>query len=220
MDTLLVADRTTAALLQTDLGVNGTVEAVDRLEQVPVRARKNSPVVVVLGRDSLSWLPHWRHVGLAAPVMVLLPPGSTGRDRASCLDAGADECLSRPLCAEELRARLGVLWRRGRTKGHTVCRVHDLEIDLAARSVRRGGRPVHLTPREFELLRLLAGRPGHVISRTEIRRHLYGDYSGNRSNVVDVYVRYLRNKIDKDADLALILTRRGEGYLLRADDVA
>src|SRR5262249_37254903 len=109
--TLLAADRTTADLLQADLGTQSRGEAVERLEQMPARASKSKPAVVVLGRDSLLWLPRWRHVGLSAPVMVVLPPGSTGRERAHCLDAGADECLSRPLNADELRARLSVLWR-------------------------------------------------------------------------------------------------------------
>ena len=208
----------TADLLQADLGAQSRVEAVEQLEQMPARASKSNPVVVVLGRDSLLWLPRWRHVGLSAPVMVLLPPGSTGLDRAHCLDAGADECLSRPLDAEELRARLGVLWRRGRWKPGTVSRIHDLEVDFAARLVRRGGVRISLTPREFELLRLLAARRGEVVSRAAIRHHLYGDRDINPSNVVDVYVRYLRNKIDKGFSLPLILTRRGEGYVLRADE--
>lgn len=217
MYTLLVTDQTTADLLRTDLGPQEQVLPVEGPEQVPARARNRSPAVVVLSRDSLAWLPLWRHGGLSAPVMVLLPPGSTGIDRAHCLNAGADECLSRPLCAEEWRARLRVLWRRRRRKENPVYRIHDLEIDVAARMVRRAGTLIHLTPREFELLRLFTCRPGRVISRAAIRRHLYGDHSVNHSNVVDVYVRYLRSKIDKGFDLPLILTRRGEGYYLRAD---
>lgn len=218
MYTLLVADRTLGDLLQAKLGTQSRVEAVERLEQMPARASKSKPVVVVLGRDGLLWLPHWRHVGLSAPVMVLLPPGSTGLERARCLDAGADECLSRPLDAEELRARLSVLWRRGRWKPGAICRVHDLEIDFAARVARRNGISLYLTPREFDLLRLLTDRRGEVLSRAEIRRHLYGEHATNHSNVVDVYIRYLRSKIDNGFAVPLILTRRGAGYYLRADE--
>ncbi|MBI1916033.1 MAG: response regulator transcription factor [Planctomycetes bacterium] len=207
-----------ADLLQADLGTQSRVEAVEQLEQMPARASKSKPVVIVLGRDSLLWLPRWRHVGLSAPVMVLLPPGSTGHERARCLDAGADECLNRPLDAQELRARLSVLSRRGRWKPGAVCRVHDLEVDFAARTVRRNGVPISLTPREFDLLRLLADRRGEVVSRAALRRHLYGDHVNNHSNVVDVYIRYLRSKIDEGFSLPLILTRRGEGYFLRADE--
>ena len=91
MYTLLVTDQTTADLLRTDLGPQEQVLPVEGPEQVPARARNRSPAVVVLSRDSLAWLPLWRHGGLSAPVMVLLPPGSTGIDRAHCLNAGADE---------------------------------------------------------------------------------------------------------------------------------
>jgi DNA-binding response OmpR family regulator len=102
-------------------------------------------------------------------------------------------------------------WRR-------VLRVHDLEIDTAARTVKRGGKGIHLTPREFALLEFLAFHRGKVVSRSMIWEHLYDEQDENTSNVVDVYIRYLRNKIDKGFELSLILTRWGEGYLLRGED--
>ncbi len=94
--------------------------------------------------------------------------------------------------------------------------IADLEIDSVAKSVHRGGHDVHLTAREFMLLQLLAGRQDQVVSREEIWKHLYGQSDEAASNVVDVYIRYLRNKIDKGQPLKLIHTRRGLGYMVSA----
>ena len=99
-----------------------------------------------------------------------------------------------------------------------VLKVHDLEIDTAARTVRRAGQVVHLTPREYALLEFLAYHCGKVVTRSMIWEHLYDEYDENTSNVVDVYIRYLRNKVDKGFDPPLILTRWGEGYMLRGGD--
>jgi DNA-binding response OmpR family regulator len=99
-----------------------------------------------------------------------------------------------------------------------VLRVHDLEIDTASRTVKRGGQAIHLTPREYALLQFLAFHRGRVVTRSMIWEHLYDEQDENTSNVVDVYIRYLRNKIDKGFDPPLILTRWGEGYLLRGEE--
>jgi DNA-binding response OmpR family regulator len=160
----------------------------------------------------------WRRDGLRAHVLVLLPRDSTSAERAACLDAGADAYLLHPLSVEELRAHLRVLRRRDRVT-NPIRRVHDLEINTAVRTVKRAGQPIHLTPREFDLLHFLAHHQGRVVSRTMIRQHLYSDGGNGFSNVVDVYVRYLRNKIDKGFAIPLILTRWGQGYLLRAENV-
>src|SRR5206468_8576988 len=95
---------------------------------------------------------------------------------------------------------------------------YDLEIDTAARTVRRAGQAIHLTPREYALLEFLAFNRGKVVTRSMIWEHLYDEYDENTSNVVDVYIRYLRNKIDKNFEPQLILTRCGEGYMLRGYD--
>jgi len=115
-------------------------------------------------------------------------------------------------------ARLRALIRRGHEVKDPVLRVHDLEIDTATRTVKRGGQAIHLTPREYALLQFLAFHRGRVVSRTMIWEHLYDEHDESTSNVVDVYIRYLRNKIDKGFESPLILTRWGEGYLLRGDD--
>ncbi len=102
---------------------------------------------------------------------------------------------------------------------HDGFRIYDLEIDALSRSVIRGGEPIDLTPREFDLLYLLACNRGRVVTRAEIMAHFYGDDldGAGRSNVVDVYVRYLRRKLDEGRWPRLILTRRGRGYVLRGD---
>jgi DNA-binding response OmpR family regulator len=97
-------------------------------------------------------------------------------------------------------------------------RTHDLEIDTAARVVRRRGRHVRLTPREYDLLEFLARHRGRVVSRAVIWNNLYNEYDTGTSNVIDVYIRYLRRKIDEGFETPLILTRRGAGYMLRGDE--
>src|SRR5262249_3385055 len=133
------------------------------------------------------------------------------------LDVGADDVLARPFETEEFLARVRALARRAEPAAGRVLRLHDLEIDRQAQTVRRGGRTIALTPREFALLEVLARQPGRVVSRATIWRHLYDGDGETASNVVDVYIRYLRNKIDRGFDVPLILTRWGQGYMLRAE---
>jgi len=167
--------------------------------------------------DGLTLLQRWRRDGLTMHVLVLTALGGID-DKVRGLDLGADDYLAKPFELEELFARLRALIRRGHQVKDPVLRVHDLEIDTAGRTVKRAGHTIHLTPREFALLEFLAYHRGKVVSRTMIWDHLYDEQDENTSNVVDVYIRYLRNKIDKGYDMPLIQTRWGEGYLLRGDD--
>jgi len=166
--------------------------------------------------DGLSLLQRWRRAGMKTHVLVLTARGNI-EDKVRGLDLGADDYLTKPFELEELLARLRALIRRGHQVKDPVLRVHDLEIDTAARTVKRGGQQVHLTPRENALLEFLAFHRGRVVSRSMIWEHLYDEHDENTSNVVDVYIRYLRNKIDKGFEPPVILTRWGEGYLLRGD---
>ena len=167
--------------------------------------------------DGLSLLQRWRRAGLKSHVLVLTARSSID-DKVRGLNLGADDYLTKPFELEELLARLRALVRRGHQIKDPVVRVHDLEIDTATRTVKRGGQSIHLTPREYALLEFLAFHRGKVVTRSMIWEHLYDEHDESTSNVVDVYIRYLRNKIDKDFELPLILTRWGEGYMLRGDE--
>jgi DNA-binding response OmpR family regulator len=174
--------------------------------------------VMLPGEDGFSLLKRWRRDGLTAPVLVLSAREECG-DKVRGLDLGADDYLAKSgLSLEELMARLRALIRRGHQVKDPVLRIRDLEINTTARTVKRGGRPIHLTPREYALLEFLAFHQGKVVSRAMIWEHLYDEHDENTSNVVDVYIRYLRNKIDKGFDPPLILTRWGEGYLLQGEE--
>jgi DNA-binding response OmpR family regulator len=167
--------------------------------------------------DGLTLLQGWRASGLATHVLVLTARTSID-DKVRGLDLGADDYLTKPFELEELLARLRALIRRNHQVKNPVLKIHDLEIDTATRTVRRGGELKQLTPREYALLEYLAFHRGKVVTRSMIWEHLYDEQDENTSNVVDVYIRYLRNKIDKGYETPLILTRWGEGYLLRGDD--
>jgi DNA-binding response OmpR family regulator len=166
--------------------------------------------------DGLSLLQRWRRNGMSTHVLVLTARSGID-DKVKGLNLGADDYLTKPFELEELLARLRALVRRGHQIKDPVIRVFNLEIDTAAHTVKRGGQPIHLTPREYALLQFLAYHRGQVVSRSMIWEHLYNEEDENTSNVVDVYIRYLRNKIDKGFEPSLILTRWGEGYLLRDD---
>jgi DNA-binding response OmpR family regulator len=175
--------------------------------------------VMLPKEDGFSLLKRWRSDGISTHVL-MLTARSTINDKVHGLDLGADDYLIKPFQLEELFARIRALVRRGHQVKDPVLRVHDLEIDTAARTVKRGGQAIHLTPREYALLQFLAFHRGRVVSRSMIWEHLYDEKDENTSNVVDVYIRYLRNKIDKGHDPALILTRWGEGYMLRGEEEA
>jgi DNA-binding response OmpR family regulator len=165
----------------------------------------------------LTLLKEWRQHGINIHILVLTAKDAVD-DKVTGLDLGADDYLTKPFQLEELMARLRALLRRSHQVKDPLLRVFDLEIDTAARTVKRAGQVIHLTPREFALLQFLAFHRGKVVTRTMIWEHLYDEYDENTSNVVDVYIRYLRTKIDKGFDPPLILTRWGEGYMLRGPD--
>jgi DNA-binding response OmpR family regulator len=167
--------------------------------------------------DGLSLLQRWRRAGKKTHVLILTARSAI-EDKVKGLDLGADDYLTKPFELGELLARLRALVRRGHQIKDPILRIFDLEIDTAARTVKRGGKSIHLTPREFALLQFLAFHRGKVVTRSMIWEHLYDECDENTSNVVDVYIRYLRNKIDRDFDPPLIMTRWGEGYLLRGEE--
>lgn len=165
------------------------------------------------GKSGFQILEGMRGRGAKTPVLFLTARDGIA-DRVRGLDLGADDYLVKPFAFEELLARLRGIIRRGHGVASKRLAVADLEIDLAAKSVRRSGQEIPLSAREFMLLEYLALRAGQVVSRTEIWEHLYDQNDETVSNVVDVYIGYLRAKIDRDFPLKLIHTRRGMGYMV------
>jgi DNA-binding response OmpR family regulator len=193
-------------------------------DEARYRARLTRYEVIVLDRslpggDGLALLREWRGAGVRSHV-VMLAAGGALEDRVRALDLGADDCLAKPFAPEELLARVRALVRRTGPARVGLLRVHDLIIDLTARSVVRGGRLLPLTPREYALLECLALHRGRVVTRSMVWEHVYGEQGEASSNVVDVYIRYLRNKVDRGFDTPLILTSWGKGYYLRGEEPA
>lgn len=160
--------------------------------------------------------------GRWAPVLMLTARDGV-HDRVRGLDAGADDYLTKPFSFSELLARLRALLRRGAGERPPIVRAGDLDLDPATRRVYRGETPVELTAKEFALLEYMMRRPGELLTRSRLIEHVWDfGYDGD-SNVVDVYVRYLRQKIDRPFGRDTIETVRGSGYRLRdepADDAA
>lgn len=148
------------------------------------------------------------------PCVLILTAKDQLEDRVEGLNSGADDYLIKPFAFDELLARVKTLVRRRYDQQDPLLRIADLEIDTAARTVRRGERTIELTAREYSLLEYLAMRAGQLVTRTDIWEHVYDFNSESQSNVVDVYIGYLRRKIEADELPKLIHTRRGQGYVL------
>jgi len=163
--------------------------------------------------DGLHVLRALRDRGVKTPVL-LLTAKDTVEDRVRGLDVGADDYLVKPFAFPELLARLRALLRRPPLQMDPILHLGDLEMDTARREVRRGGRLIELSPREFTLLEYLLRHPRHVLTRTQIAEHVWNFDFFSDSNVVDVYIGYLRRKIDRGFDRPLLQTVRGVGYRL------
>ena len=170
--------------------------------------------VMLPGIDGFETCRRLRADGVWAPILMLTARDSI-EDRVAGLDGGADDYLAKPFSFAELSARIRALVRRGSVERPTILRVGDLELDPAARTASRGGTEIQLSTKEFALLETFMRRPGEVLSRLQLLEHAWDYEYENRSNVVDVYVRYLREKIDRPFGCESIETVRGAGYRMR-----
>jgi two-component system OmpR family response regulator len=173
--------------------------------------------VMLPGLDGFETSRRLRSAGVWAPVLMLTARDAV-EDRVAGLDSGADDYLVKPFAFAELLARLRALVRRGEVERPAVLAVGDLRLDPATREVTRAGTPVELSAREFALLEAFMRRPGEVLSRLHLLEHAWDVAYENRSNVIDVYLRRLRRKLDEPFGRESLETVRGAGYRLRAED--
>ncbi len=225
MRLLIVEDDLEAAAYMTKgLKESGYVaeHVADGREALYRVAAENYDAVIVdrmlPGVDGLTIVRTMRSAGNHTPVLILSALGDVD-DRVKGLRAGGDDYLVKPYAFAELLARLEALLRRGRADApDTTLKVADLEMDLVARTVRRAGKTIELKPKEFALLEYLMRHAGHVVTRTMLLENVW-DYSFDpQTNVIDVHISRLRQKIDKGHDKPLLATIRGAGYSLRDSD--
>jgi two-component system OmpR family response regulator len=169
------------------------------------------------GVDGFEVCRRLRHEGVWAPTLMLTARNDVD-DRVRGLDSGADDYLTKPFSIEELLARLRALTRRSAVPRPTVLRTGDLCLDPASRRAWRGDVELSLTTREFSLLETFMRHPDEVLSRFDLLEHVWDQSYENRSNVIDVYIGYLRDKVDRPFDRRSLETVRGAGYRLGADE--
>ncbi len=171
------------------------------------------------GRDGLDVLKALRTAGMATPVLILTARDAV-EDRVLGLDCGADDYLVKPFAFPELLARIRALLRRGRPDQVLKLKVADLEMDLVTRRVRRGGRALQLTGREYELLEYLLRHAGHIVSREMLACDVWGEpgRDATTDNLIDVYMARLRRKLDDPFEHKLLRTVRGVGFVLGEEE--
>jgi two-component system OmpR family response regulator len=223
MRVLIVEDEAKmAGLIKRGLTREGmAVDVVGEGEDALWRAEATEYDAIVLdvmlpGIDGFEVCQRLRDAGVWSPILMLTARDAV-RDRVAGLDRGADDYLVKPFSYAELLARLRALTRRGRAERPTEIRVGDLRLDPATRRVWRGKAEIELSPKEFAVLETFMRNPGAVLSRFQLLEHAWDYEYENRSNVVDAYVRFLRQKIDKPFGVSSIETVRGVGYRLRED---
>ena len=220
MRILIVEDQVKmASLLRRGLREEGLAADVARTGDDAIwmaRATEYDAIVLDVmlpGTDGFEVCRRLREAGTWSPVLMLTARDAV-EDRVVGLDAGADDYLTKPFSFAELLARLRALVRRPPLERPTVLEVGDLRLDPAAHRVWRGETEVQLSAKEFALLETFMRRPGEVLSRYHLLEHCWDHGYENRSNVVDVYVRYLREKIDRPFGRTSLETVRGAGYRL------
>jgi two-component system, OmpR family, response regulator len=223
MRVLLVEDEVKmAALLRRGLGEQSfAVEVAGTGEEGVAMATATSYDAIVLdvmlpGIDGFEACRRMRAEGVWSPVLMLTARGALG-DRVVGLDGGADDYLTKPFSFAELLARLRALGRRGQAERMAPVEVGDLRLDPAARQAWRGETEIELSAKELTLLEVFMRNPGHVLTRTQLLEHAWEYDYEHRSNVIEVYIGYLRRKIDQPFGVKSLETVRGAGYRLRKD---
>lgn len=222
MNILIVEDdKKIVNLLQTGLKNQGVVsDAVHSGDEAIERILSHDYDVVVLDimlpgeKDGFAVCKEVRKAGVETPIIMVTARESV-EDRVHGLDVGADDYLAKPFSLEELMARLRALVRRGRALDQPVLEVDGLKLDPSRRVVEREGTFINLSKKEFRLLEYLLRNKGRVITRTMLIEHIWGYTIDYDSKVVDVYINYVRNKVDKGFAKKLIHTVRGVGYTIR-----
>ena len=217
-DDPVIADFVAQGLREAGFAVDVAATGTDGL-RLALDGRYDAAVIDVMlpGLDGLSLIEQLRAKRIQTPVLILSARHSVD-DRVKGLQAGGDDYLTKPFAFAELLARLQALLRRaGATAEPTWLMAGDLSLDLLSRKVERAGRPIDLRPREFSLLEYLLRHPGRVLSKTMILSHVWGYSFDPGTNVVDVLVSRLRDKVDEGFDTRLIHTVRGAGYVLKVE---
>ena len=189
-------------------------------EQALYQAAVNQYDIVILDvmlpvKDGHTVCRELRASGVRTPILMLTARGNVD-DRVEGLDSGADDYLAKPFDFKELLARLRALLRRSAALRPQVARVADLTLNTASHAVTRAGKPVSLTAKEYALIEFLVLNQGRVVGREQIGQHVWDENFDPFSNVIDVYIKRLRSKLDTGFGRRLIHTRRGEGYILSA----
>jgi len=215
---LVEDDRSIAGFVEPELehlgfAVRYAYDGITGLEE----AQAFGPALIILdimlpGLDGVGALRRLRQGGSRVPV-IMLTARDTTLDKVHSLDSGADDYLTKPFDIEELLARIRALLRRA--EGDEILRVAELEINTSTREVRRADREIELTAREYELLEFMARNPRRVLSRDLLLSRVWDEEFGLTTNLVDVYIGYLRKKVDAPGEERLIRTVRGAGYALR-----
>ena len=208
----------TVKRLKTEgFGVDGCRDGQEALEYLDAADYNLVILDIMMPRlDGLSVLRKMRSGGNPVPVLLLTAKDAVS-DRVQGLDAGADDYLTKPYAFEELMARIRALVRRNSTEKSDVLTVGDLSVELSTKRVMRGGKEILLSAKEFGLLETLIRHKGQVLSRAQLENQVWDFGFEGSSNIVDVYIRYLRRKVDDPFEKKLIHTIRGAGYVLKEE---
>jgi two-component system OmpR family response regulator len=212
-----------AALIRRGLAEEGYAADVARTGEDALWMARATPYDAIVldlmlpGRGGLDVCRELRESGIWSPILMLTARDGVD-DRVAGLDSGADDYLTKPFSFAELLARLRALRRRGPSERPTMLEVGSLRLDPAARRAWRGDAEIDLSAKEFSLLETFMRRPGEVLTRLDLLEHAWDHAYENRSNIVDVYMGYLRAKIDRPFGTASLETVRGVGYRLRSED--